>query len=159
MPNLKTLQRFIKVMPRLPIAYMQLRKAVVDLAAHTDLFYLHDRPDCAQSFANTGESLLNSANRWHEAVRIAARFVAPKVECLPKAVALSRILRQRQMPAVLKLGVAKSESRLLSHAWIEIGGIAIGESTHTLARYRPIDADDWLPIYSNNNVAKPSTEK
>ena len=55
------------------------------------------------------------------AVRLCKRFV-PYATCLTQALAARRLLSRYGYDAVLKIGVAKSESKLEAHAWIEVDG-------------------------------------
>ena len=46
----------------------------------------------------------------------------PDADCLPRSLAITASLRRRGVPAVFRSGVRREGSRLLSHAWVEIGG-------------------------------------
>lgn len=56
----------------------------------------------------------------YEAVRLAARAHPIKADCLPKSLVLVRMLEARGFKAQVALGVAKNQSELASHAWVEI---------------------------------------
>lgn len=56
------------------------------------------------------------------AVSTAARAV-PGGNCLPQALALRQLLRRRQEPSVLRLGVRRDDKgRLQAHAWVDWDG-------------------------------------
>jgi len=56
----------------------------------------------------------------HEAVRLAARLHLLPMECLPKSLVLVDMLKKREVPARVKIGVAKVDGTLASHAWVEV---------------------------------------
>jgi len=67
------------------------------------------------------------------AVNRAARYV-PGASCLPRSIALARVLRKKGVPAIVRLGV-DTESGFTAHAWVEIDGAPLAESPH---RFTPL---------------------
>lgn len=64
------------------------------------------------------------------AVRLCKRFV-PYATCLTQALAARRLLSRYGYDAILKIGVAKSESKLEAHAWIEVDGkVVLGRQAY-----------------------------
>ncbi len=72
------------------------------------------------------------AQQMHESVRLASRLVPFKAECLPRSLMLDELLREKRINTRIVIGVAKNEEAkekvaILSHAWVEVHGQAIGE--------------------------------
>ena len=63
---------------------------------------------------------LKIAEKMHESIRLAARVIPFKTECLPKSIVLAEMLQEKNIPAIVKLGVQRSKCDLLSHAWVSI---------------------------------------
>ena len=57
---------------------------------------------------------------------VACRAVYPAA-CLPRALALQRLLAGRGAPAALKIGVRRDGEELAAHAWVEVDGRPVGE--------------------------------
>ncbi|MGH1541156.1 MAG: lasso peptide biosynthesis B2 protein [Arenicella sp.] len=75
----------------------------------------------------------------HESVRLAARVLPFKCECLPKAVVLRDLLVARSIPAVVRLGVNKQQMlSMQSHAWVEVDGQAIAENDDLRQSFKPL---------------------
>lgn len=73
------------------------------------------------------ESIAERSKLMHESVRLAARIHPGTAECLPRSIVLADMLRQRGFDARVKLGVAKLDQKLASHAWVECQGVTVGE--------------------------------
>jgi hypothetical protein len=90
------------------------------------------------------------AEQMHESVRIAARLHPWRAECLPKSLALMRLLERVPLNARLCLGVRKqkagSEPQLSSHAWVELGGGPICEPESVQREFRLVRTG--LPLSS-----------
>ncbi len=69
--------------------------------------------------------------------RAAAHHLWP-MTCLPRALALQRMLARRGIPAALRIGVRKESATIAAHAWIEVSGEAIGEPEAIEARFRAL---------------------
>jgi len=67
-----------------------------------------------------------AATRTAWLVEVAARCVRPRPTCLAKALVVSSLLRRRGLAAQLVVGVSKAGTRLEGHAWVELGGAALG---------------------------------
>ena len=55
--------------------------------------------------------------------------------CVPRALALQRLLVLRGLPARVRLGLG-ARRPVEGHAWVECGGVPVGESPSVVARYR-----------------------
>lgn len=51
-----------------------------------------------------------------------------RLSCLPRSLALCRLLRERGYPAEVKIGVRREAGRLRAHAWVELRGELLGET-------------------------------
>lgn len=69
--------------------------------------------------------------------RAAAHHLWP-MTCLPRALALRRMLARRGIAATLRIGVRRAGASLAAHAWIEVSGNAIGEPEAIEERFRPL---------------------
>lgn len=67
------------------------------------------------------------ATQLHESVRMAARCLPFKAECLPKSIVLVDMLRKRGIAAELKLGVGREQNGIKSHAWVSVSNKNISE--------------------------------
>ena len=81
---------------------------------------------------------------WHEAVRVAGRLHFGQPTCLPKALTLVRLLRQRGANAHLCLGVATRSGVLKSHAWVEVGGAMVNEPASVQHDFTRVNLAQWL---------------
>lgn len=93
-----------------------------------------DLPDWHRRYGLAGEAdvaQLGAARRLARHVDRAARRLTLPVKCLPRAMALSIMLRRRAIPHRLVIGARPAVLRTGTddlHAWIEVGGaIIIGE--------------------------------
>ncbi|MBI2373435.1 MAG: lasso peptide biosynthesis B2 protein [Deltaproteobacteria bacterium] len=60
--------------------------------------------------------------------------------CLARSLALWTVLRRRGLEAEIQLGVPKAQgSTFVAHAWVTVGGRAIGERGDVEARHRVFD--------------------
>ena len=74
----------------------------------------------------------------HTAVRIAARLHFMRVSCLPRSLVLVQMLQQRGEAAIVRIGVAKTTQGIASHAWVELGGMMIGEPENVSGDFTPL---------------------
>ncbi len=69
------------------------------------------------------------------AVRRAASLAPMRPACLCRSLALWSLLREEGESGALRLGARQSPTGLLAHAWVEVGGIALGEEPGVAARF------------------------
>lgn len=81
------------------------------------------------------------------AVTVASRYI-PKATCLTQALATKVLLCHRGQPAVLRIGVMRSNrGEFLAHAWIESNGkVVIGGPDEMIKRYKllPLLGEEML---------------
>ncbi len=70
---------------------------------------------------------LERARQLDRLVRAAARLFWPPMTCLRRALALRGMLARRGLQAELRIGVRKTADGLHAHAWLELGGVPLGE--------------------------------
>jgi hypothetical protein len=69
-------------------------------------------------------------------VSLAARLHLVSMTCLPRALTLRWVLGRHGIPAQLCIGMNKSSTGLLAHAWVEMEGQAIGEPEDISDRFK-----------------------
>jgi hypothetical protein len=70
---------------------------------------------------------------------IAARYNVFNVSCLPKALALKRMLERRRFSPALRIGARTEAGTLMGHAWIEIDDVPFNDSADVAVRYPPLE--------------------
>jgi hypothetical protein len=76
-------------------------------------------------------------DRIGRAVRTASRATPWKTPCLAEAIAAQRMLRRRQIPSTLYLGVTKDGVAIAAHAWLRCGAATVtGDYSRT--RFTPV---------------------
>lgn len=85
--------------------------------------------------ANPAQQALIDQVGW--AVRSASRYTPWTSNCMAQAMAGKWMLRRRDIPSTLYLGVHKVDERLAAHAWLQVGNVILtgGEN---LERYKQI---------------------
>lgn len=78
------------------------------------------------------------ALEMYEAVRIAARLHFMSAQCLPKSIVLKNMLRRKGLLAQVRIGVAKTDSGIASHAWVELEGEMVGEAASVSSDFTPL---------------------
>lgn len=69
---------------------------------------------------------------------VAANHHVFRLTCLPKALALKRMLERRRLVPHLRIGARKEGPKLLGHAWVEIDGVPFNDSADVADRYPPL---------------------
>ena len=78
-------------------------------------------PNIIGTLYNSASPAIESRTIW--AVTTAARHFPAACTCLPQALAAQVMLGRRNLPAEVKIGVAKGElGKLEAHAWLECAG-------------------------------------
>jgi hypothetical protein len=95
------------------------------------------RSDLEEGSLVTPEAL---AWAWHRQrlVSLASRLHLLSMTCLPRALALSWLMRRHGIPARLCIGMNKSPEEIYAHAWVEAGGQAIGEPEDIEDRFKKL---------------------
>lgn len=74
------------------------------------------------------------------AARVALKLLDAKVleaDCIPRSIALQRVLRRADVDADLVIGCL-TEEEFKAHAWVEVAGYPIG--------FEEVGAQRWLPL-------------
>ncbi|HXS15590.1 MAG TPA: lasso peptide biosynthesis B2 protein, partial [Polyangiaceae bacterium] len=69
------------------------------------------------------------------AVEAAGRRVPRDIKCLPRALALQRMLRRRGAAAEVRFGARRVDGEFRAHAWLEYGGTVILGNLPDLQEY------------------------
>ena len=82
------------------------------------------------------------------AIGVAARYVPWQANCFVQAIAAHRWLRDYGYKSFLRLGVAREQTGLSAHAWLEWQGIAVtgGNSTSQYTTLFPMGSADLSTI-------------
>lgn len=89
----------------------------------------------AQSAALWLRRFGNLPNRLPRLGRWLNQVLGPSA-CLDQAIALRAFLNARGLPAELKIGTRRlPDQGFTAHAWVELAGIALGESADTNAKH------------------------
>ena len=72
---------------------------------------------------------------WIDAYRRAVATGMIGGSCLPRALALQGILRDRGVAAVLRTGMRRRAGRLEGHVWVECGGRVVGDEESLVSGY------------------------
>jgi hypothetical protein len=70
----------------------------------------------------------HAAQRLAELASIAGRRGVFTATCLPQALLVESILRRRGFSPELRVGVRKQADALDAHAWVELDGVALGQT-------------------------------
>ena len=74
-------------------------------------------------------------------VLAAARHSFLKATCLERSLALWWLLARHGVATQLRIGVRKTCEQFEAHAWVEHGGVAIGEPDTTHLHYAAFDKE------------------
>ena len=79
------------------------------------------------------------ARRLARAVAIASRSGVFRPNCLVRSLALSRLLEGEQVPGWhLRIGVRERTGKFEAHAWVELDGEVLADSTEHVASFEPL---------------------
>jgi hypothetical protein len=82
----------------------------------------------AGDLRSAGASAPQAAERVARDVERAGREYSPyPVDCLVRSLVVVRLLRRRGIAAEFRLGVRTLTGRFEAHAWVEHGGVPLGE--------------------------------
>jgi hypothetical protein len=78
----------------------------------------------------------NDAVSFARVCEAAGRNGIYDANCLHRSIALYTWLRRRDIPATLRVGVAREDEEFKAHAWIESNGVSLDDSS---IRFAPFD--------------------
>jgi hypothetical protein len=73
---------------------------------------------------------------------VASRFHVFRLTCLPKALALKRMLERRRFAPTLRIGARKEAGKLLGHAWVEIDDVPFNDAADVADRFPPFSISE-----------------
>jgi len=74
-------------------------------------------------------------------VRAAIRYSLAQYTCLEESLTLWYLLRTREIPACLRIGVRKENEKFEAHAWVELHGEALNQPEELHRHYAAFDQD------------------
>lgn len=75
-------------------------------------------------------------------VHWASRLHFTPMGCLEKSLTLQWILARKKINAQLRIGAEKTQTGLKTHAWVELNGVPIGESSSIISRFSLLNSND-----------------
>ena len=75
-------------------------------------------------------------------VELASRLHLLPMTCLTQSLALRWMLGRRGIPAQIKIGLHKNVLPVQAHAWVEVNGQALGETSKIMGRFTVLEAFD-----------------
>jgi hypothetical protein len=92
-----------------------------------------------ESPAASDPSELEHARRIALSVNRAASFGVFRPRCLVRSIALRRLLNAADIRgATVRFGVRLDDGEFTAHAWVEYGGVVVGDDPAHIARYIPM---------------------
>lgn len=76
-------------------------------------------------------------NRLAQLVEAVGRRVPWEVHCLNRSIALTKMLRRREMAPLVRLGVRRSDGTLQFHAWVELDGVVVNDRRDIASNFAP----------------------
>jgi hypothetical protein len=83
---------------------------------------------------------LARAKRLDATVAAICRRWPIELLCLQRSIVLGWLLRRRGLEGSLAIGVKRVSESLLAHAWIEVSGIPVGDSTEHCSQFARLHA-------------------
>lgn len=88
--------------------------------------------------AQAGGDVLAQAQLLARLVDTAGAYSPLPAVCLPRALTLRWLLRRQGIEGALRFGVQPAGDLLRAHAWVEVEGVALGETDDLMLRYAPL---------------------
>lgn len=81
-------------------------------------------------------------------IKFAARLLPVNITCLPRSLTLVSMLQRRNLGAKLHIGMKKSESEFLAHAWVTLNGVVINDGVENIKNYSTFKSQEvnFLPM-------------
>ena len=107
-------------------------------------YKVHDDPfkELPVRSGSTPADAIPTAYSIHAAVLRAGRYWPKKRNnCLQRASVACFLIRIKNIPCCIKLGVKENKTRTMetAHAWVEVLGQPIGESSHVIENFVPFN--------------------
>ena len=105
-----------------------------------------DYPDSQTGSEPADPRFVDAARGLHRLVELASRLHPFPMTCLPRALALHRMLAWRGIPSLLQIGVAGKGSGMQAHAWVVVAGFPVGEAEDVAEKFAVLER---IPSQSN----------
>lgn len=111
---------------------------------------MFDYPDSQIGSGPADPRFIDSARRLHRLVELASRLYPFPMTCLPRALALRRLLAWRGISSRLQIGVAGKGSGMQAHAWVLVAGVPVGEAEDVAGKFQVLE---HIPSQSKYNFS------
>jgi Transglutaminase-like superfamily len=91
--------------------------------------------------ARTNESTAARVEKISRMAKTAAHYGIGHATCLEQSLVLWFLLRQRDIPARLRIGVKKQSGKFEAHAWVEHDGIALNQPEEVHRHYAAFESE------------------
>ncbi len=81
---------------------------------------------------------LVTAQRYASWITVAARRQPFQSLCLAQSMTLHAWLRSEGVASELRIGVVKADAQLAAHAWVELDGVPVNDTTDSVAAFTPL---------------------
>jgi hypothetical protein len=111
---------------------------IADVVLHARRFHNLDRWLDAPAAGSVDPEALRQAEHHAYWLGVAARHYFVRARCLHRSLALQHWLRREGLSSRLRIGV-RTEGRVLhAHAWVELGGFTVNDSSAAVAAFTPL---------------------
>lgn len=93
----------------------------------------YERILSASIFTKKKKRNAHSPQELHQLVLWAAYLHPLRMTCLPRALTLHCFLQRRGFDSNVRIGAQKNATGLQAHAWVEVDGVAVGETVDAFA--------------------------
>src|SRR5262249_19102104 len=106
-------------------------------------------PHKSSGIIEQSETTLTQALHISRLVSLAVRHGVHPANCLQRSLALWWLLRRQGIRSELYIGTRKEAGRLDAHAWIEMEGVVLNDSSDVRHLYEPFDRE-ILPQFTRS---------
>jgi len=79
--------------------------------------------------------LQDYSQHLHQLIHWASRLHILPMACLERSLTLRWMLVRRKISAQIRIGATSAQSEFAAHAWVEVNGLAIGESDNMISKF------------------------
>jgi len=92
-----------------------------------------------RKFGPKGEEALARAREAARVTMGVARRSLPRATCVPRALVLFALLRRIGVDSRIRFGAKRAGKGIEAHAWVEVGGEAVGERAGMREEFAPLE--------------------
>ena len=101
------------------------------------LAYLEARREAARRSLSEGDR--DWAQKAAETIELAGRHGIVRASCLDRSLLLVWLLARRGIAGELRIGVDRENDSLRAHAWVECGGMVLGDPEEVVQGFFPFE--------------------